>query len=143
MDVFDKPGETGPRVLIVDDEAGICLLLKELLDGVGYRCQTASSGEQALAILLQQKFDALISDVRMPGMSGLELLEVVGPKYPRLSFLVATGVENVTVGVSAMKKGAADYLLKPLHLDAVAVAVERALEKKRLELEVEAYRNRL
>ena len=131
------------RILVVDDEPLICTILDEGLSREGFECRTAGGGEEALRILEHEPFDALISDLRMPGMSGLQLLEAVRPKYPRLSFLVATAEDSVHVGVTAMKRGAADYLLKPLHLDAVTIAVERALEKKRLELEVEAYRGRL
>ncbi len=85
MDALNKPGESRPRVLIVDDEAGICLLLNELLNDAGYQCQTASSGEQALEILRQQEFAALISDLRMPGMSGLALLEAARAQHPNLT----------------------------------------------------------
>jgi response regulator RpfG family c-di-GMP phosphodiesterase len=90
-----------------------------------------------------ERFDAIISDLRMPGISGMALLEAARAKYPRMSFLMATGVDNVRVGVEAMKRGADDYLVKPFRLDAVVAAVERALEKKRLELQVETYREHL
>jgi putative nucleotidyltransferase with HDIG domain len=79
----------------------------------------------------------------MPHISGLALLEVVRAKYPHMSFLMATGVDNVRVAVEAMKLGVDDYLVKPFRLEAIAVAVQRALEKKRLEMEVEAYCERL
>ena len=137
------PNTPKARLLIVDDEPLIRAILIESLGLEGYECREAGGGEEALHILEEAQFDALISDLRMPGMSGLELLEAARAKYPRLTFLVATGVDSVRVGVEAMKKGAADYLLKPFQLDMVALAIERALEKKRLELEVEAYRDRL
>jgi len=137
------PDNSKARLLIVDDEPLIRAILLESLGLEGYECREAGGGEEALHILEEQQFDALISDLRMPGMSGLELLEAARPKYPRLTFLIATGVDSVRVGVEAMKKGAADYLLKPFQLEMVALAIERALEKKRLELEVEAYRDRL
>ena len=131
------------RILIVDDEPSICTLLIEGLSPEGFECRTAESGVEAINILEQETFDALISDLRMPGISGLALLEAVRAKYPRMSFLIATGVDNVRVGVEAMKLGADDYIVKPFRLEAVVLAVERALEKKRLELEVESYRERL
>jgi len=116
--------------LIVDDEAGICLLLKELLNDAGYYCQTVSSGEQALEILLQQEFDALISDLRMPGMSGLALLEVARAQYPKMILLLATGAGDVQTGIEATKHGAHDYLVKPFRLDAVVATLRRALQNK-------------
>jgi len=85
----------------------------------------------------------VISDLRMPGMSGMELLRTVRAQYPRVTFLVATGVDDVRVGIEAMKEGAADYLLKPFQLDAVVVSVARALENKRLSRQIEQYRKNL
>jgi PAS domain S-box-containing protein len=131
------------RILVVDDEPSICALLIEGLTPEGFECRAVAGGAEAIKLLERERFDALISDLRMPGISGLALLETARTKYPWMSFLIATGVDNVRVGVDAMKQGADDYILKPFRLETVAVAVERALEKKRLELEVEAYRERL
>jgi len=131
------------RILIVDDEPSICTLLVEGLTPEGFECRAAGGGLEAINILERERFDALISDLRMPQISGLALLEAARAKYPRMSFLIATGVDNVRVGVEAMKLGADDYLVKPFRLEAVVTALERALEKKRLELEVETYRERL
>jgi len=131
------------RILIVDDELSICTLLTEGLSAEGFECQAASSGSEAINILEIERFDALICDLRMPDISGLSLLEVARSEYPRMSCLIATGVDDVRVGVEAMKLGADDYLVKPFRLEAVVVAVERALHKKRLELEVASYRENL
>jgi len=131
------------RILIVDDEPSNCTLLIEGLSPEGFECRAAGGGEEALSILEIERFDALISALRMPGISGLTLLETARTKYPWMSFLIATGADNVRVGVEAMKQGADDYILKPFRLETVAMAVERALEKKRLGIEVEAYRERL
>jgi PAS domain S-box-containing protein len=131
------------RILVVDDEPSICALLVEGLTPEGFECRATSSGVEAIKLLECERFDALISDLRMPGVSGLALLETARTKYPWMSFLIATGVDNVRVGVDAMKQGADDYILKPFRLERVVIAVDRALEKKRLELEVEAYRERL
>ena len=76
-------------------------------------------------------------------MSGMELLRIVRSEYPHITFLVATGVDDVRVGVAAMKEGAADYLLKPFQLDGVVMSVARALENKRLAQKIEDYRKNL
>src|SRR5271157_5457590 len=131
------------RILVVDDEPSICALLVEGLTPEGFECRAASSGAEAIKLLECERFDALISDLRMPGISGLTLLETARTKYPWMSFLIATGVDNVRVGVEAMKQGADDYILKPFRLETVALAVDRALKKKRLGIEVKAYRERL
>lgn len=129
--------------MVVDDEPAVCRLLSEGLGREGFECKTVTSGEEALRMLPLEPFDVVISDLRMPGLSGLALLEAVRAKYPRLSFLMATGVNNVRVGVAAMKQGAADYLVKPFQIEAVVASVERAMEKKRMELQLENYHQRL
>jgi len=131
------------RILIVDDEPRVCTALIQALSGRGYECRATNSGSEAVDILEAERFDALICDLRMPGMSGLSVLEVSRSKYPWMSCLIASGVNNVEVVVGTMKQGADDFILKPFRVEALAVAVERALEKKRLEIELDAYRHRL
>jgi len=136
--------DPGPvRALLVDDEVAICSLLSDKLSREGFECQCASSGEEALKSLAEGAYDLVISDLRMPGISGLELLEEVRRRYPRSAFLMATGVDDVQTGVEAMRKGAGDYLVKPFQLEEIISRVKQVLEKKRLELEVENYRHHL
>ncbi len=131
------------RVLIVDDEASIRQLLSQKLSGEGFGCESCSSGEEALLLLQSQPFDAIISDLHMPGMSGLKLLEETRATNPHLAFLMGTGEDDIQLGIEAMKQGAADYLVKPLELGGVVRALKRALDMKRLEEEVENYRRHL
>jgi cyclic di-GMP phosphodiesterase len=135
-----QPLTNGMRLLIVDDEISVCMLLSQKLTRAGYRCSTATSALRALELINAEQFDAIISDMRMPGMTGLELLAQVHEKYPDIAFLMATAEDDVRKGVQAMKYGAADYILKPFDLDLVLRGVNRALEKKRLEKELEEYR---
>ncbi len=131
------------RILLVDDEPQICGLLSAKLTEEGFACTCSSEAREALTMLKEESFDAIISDLRMPGISGLILLEEGRKKSPRPAFLMVTGVDDIRVGIRAMKDGADDYLLKPLQLDGVVASLDRALEKKRLELEVENYRQHL
>jgi cyclic di-GMP phosphodiesterase len=131
------------RILAVDDEQAVCLLVCERLTTAGFECRNCSSGAQALELLKSEAFDLIISDLNMPGMSGLQLLETVHKKYPHSAFLIVTGVDDIRVATQAMKEGADDYLVKPFQFDAVLASVQRALKKKRLELEVEQYRQNL
>jgi response regulator RpfG family c-di-GMP phosphodiesterase len=128
------------RVLIVDDELSIRKVLGAMLPQVAFMSRTAASGAEALKILQSEHQDAVISDLQMPGISGIELLAEVRRRYPQVAFLVATGVDDIRVGVRAMKQGADDYLVKPFDVDVVIVSLNRALEKKRLERQVENYR---
>ncbi len=131
------------KILVVDDEPSICLLLSERLGREGYVCRTSSSGEDALTLLRSEPADLVIADLRMPGMSGLELLDAVLEKFPGSAVMVATGFNDLHTGVEAMKKGAADYLVKPIDLDALISSVRRTLEKKKLEQEIANYRQNL
>jgi putative nucleotidyltransferase with HDIG domain len=131
------------RVLVVDDEPGIAKLLQDWMAQEGFECQVCTRSEEALALLNQRPFDAVISDLRMPGMTGLELLAKVRPQQPFLAFLMGTAVDDVRVGIQAMKQGADDYLVKPFRLENVLASVSRALERKALEREVGQYRQRL
>ena len=131
------------RVLIVDDEPSVGALLKERLSLEGYACRACTSGEEALRAMEKETFEVVISDVRMPQMSGLTLLEQAHKKYPRVAYLMATAEDDVRVGVQAMKHGAVDYLVKPIQLESLVVSVNRALAIKRMELELEDYRQDL
>src|SRR5271157_718580 len=113
------------HVLVVDDDPTICELLTTMLNLSGFISQSCTSGEEAFKLLSKYTFDAIISDLNMGGISGLELLEATRRLAPHTAFLMATGVSDVAVGVTAMKQGAADYLLKPFQLDAVMASLRR------------------
>ncbi|MGB2670735.1 MAG: HD domain-containing phosphohydrolase [Candidatus Acidiferrum sp.] len=131
------------RVLAVDDEQAACKLLAIMLRAPAFLCCTASSGEEALLALERESFDAVISDLQMPGIGGLELLAQVRRNYPHAAFLVTTGVDDVEVGVEAMRCGADDYLVKPLLENAVIASLKSALHKRHLEQQVKDYQERL
>jgi len=130
------------RVLVVDDEPAACKLLSIILHP-DYSCDTANNGAEALVALQRERFDAVISDLQMPGMSGMDLLLEARHRHPYVAFLVTTGVDDVDVGVQAMRSGADDYLVKPLVENVVVASLERALHKRHLEQEVEKYRQHL
>ena len=131
------------RVLAVDDEAPALRLLCLILSAPPFQCTAANNGEEAFAALQHHQFDAVISDLRMPGIGGMELLAGARRQHPHVAFLVTTGVDDVETGLNAMRAGADDYLVKPLLECAVLASLERSLLKRRLEREVEGYRQRL
>jgi len=143
MKVGMEPRVVRGRILIVDDEPGACDLLSEVLSRAGFQCAGCSNGGEALEALERENFDAVIADLRMPGTSGLSMLEQVRRKHPGTAFLVATVDDSVHTGVEAMKQGATDYLVKPLHMESVVSSVERGIRVKRLELDLQERRQDL
>ena len=137
-----NPSTSAPavRVLIVDDDLALRTILSVMLTHADFLCRTAACGEEALSLLARQEFEIVISDLRMPGISGIDLLIEVRQRYPRLAFLMVTGEDETRVGVRAMQLGADDYLLKPFDADVVLGSLHRALQKKKLEREVQEYR---
>ncbi len=117
-----------PKILAVDDQQIFLLLLENHLREAGFTPLTASVGQEALAILEQQAVDLLISDLMMPGMDGLELIEQVHTRHPGLPIIVLTGHGSVESAVEAMRRGAYDYLEKPYNPDVLGITIRRALD---------------
>ncbi len=116
------------RILIVDDDHGQRSLLESFLRGHGYDTQSAASGEAALQLLSEETFAMMISDVRMPGLSGLETLRRVRQKNSALPVLLVTAFADIRSAVTAMRDGAVNYLAKPIDLDELITSVRLALD---------------
>jgi DNA-binding NtrC family response regulator len=120
-------------ILIVDDEHDMLQLLKRSLEPeLNCHAQTATSGEQALQLLEAEFFDLVLADIKMPGMDGLRLLELIKKDSPQLTVVMMTAFGHIETAVEAMKRGAYDFVTKPFDLDALAVRLEKALERSRL-----------
>lgn len=113
-------------VLVVDDDDVIRETLLELLEA-DYQCQVASTAEEALRKLQDQRFDVVLTDVSMPGLSGRELLERVKELYPETPVIVVSGLSDQEQAHSLIDRGAFDYLLKPFRLEMVEESVKRAV----------------
>jgi len=131
------------KILVVDDERSILMLLKEALGQWDYQVTTAASATEALGILKSELFDALITDIRMPDMSGLELLREVKKQDESIEVVMMTGYPTIASAVQALKEGAYDYLSKPLILDELRHLMSRMMERKFLRGEIHTLRARL
>src|SRR5437764_13791194 len=126
------PPDTGdstpksPRVLIVDDDAGQRSLLDSFLRSQGFDTVPVASGENALEVLRAGQFTMMISDVRMPGMSGLETLRQARKEQAVLPVLLVTAYADIREAVGAMRDGAVNYLAKPIDLDELLLTVPQA-----------------
>ncbi len=131
------------KVLIVDDEESIRSILSRKLEAEGYSCMTASDGQEAVDTASTQDFDLVLTDIKMPGMSGIEVLSWIVSEQPDTCVIMITALADAQTAVEAMKLGAYDYVTKPFDLDALGMRVEKALERRRLVLENRGYQARL
>lgn len=122
------------RVLIVDDEQIVCDLLYEDLSERGYQCTTVLNGDEAMAKLKEQDFDVALLDIRLPGMSGMEVLQEIWLNHPKIATIMITVVNDVDTVVESMKLGASDYIVKPFETDKVDASIRTALEAKQAAL---------
>ncbi|MEA2497858.1 MAG: cyclic di-GMP phosphodiesterase [Actinomycetota bacterium] len=130
-------------VLVVDDEAMVRRNLTRLLTGQGYSCTTASSADEARAALANEEFDLILSDVNMPGGSGLELLEDVARNHPDTATVMVTGVDDRALAERAMDMGAYGYVIKPFEANEILIDISNALRRRMLEIENRRHREKL
>ncbi len=123
-------------VYVVDDEAALAEGIRMLLEG-RHRVKTFTSAEPALKAMEEERPDLVLLDIGLPGMSGIEALERIRKKWPEILVVMITAYEDVSTVVSAMKQGAYDYVVKPIHMDTLEAGIDRALESIRLKKEVQ------
>jgi len=121
-----------PTVLIVDDEKTICDLLCEVLGEQGYVCDVALSADDALAKLKERSFDVALLDIKMPGMSGMDLLMTIGEWHRMTPIIMITAVNDANTAVEALKRGASDYIVKPFTLDEIRARIAAVLRNRKL-----------
>lgn len=137
--IHNHPG----RILVVEDDQALRELLIEELTDAGYEIRSAGDAETAMAALREQPSELVVSDLRLPGASGLELLRALNEHPSRPGFIMITAFGTVEQAVDALKQGADDFLTKPLKLDHLRISVERVLQRRRLQEEVTRYRKLL
>ncbi len=129
-----------PRILIADDDANLRWVLTTQLEDAGYEVAAAADGEQALAAIEREPPALLLTDLKMPGLSGIALLRRARAIDPELPVIIITAFGSIESAVEAVKAGAYDYLTKPIDYDELVLVVGRALEHHRLVEEVRALR---
>jgi len=132
------------RILIVDDEEPIRDFVSAMLSSANFVCSQAASGKEALALLDSgEEYELMLSDLMMPVMDGIALLEASKERYPDMPVVMVTAVTDVSIALNAIRNGAYDYLLKPFEREQLLATVRRALENRRLKLENRAYQTNL
>ncbi len=120
------------RILVVDDEEPVRNLLQRILGEAGYDVDTAANGQEALDKASQLKARVVLLDIKMPGMSGMEVLQQITTNWPETCVIMATAAGDAETAVEAMKAGAYDYITKPFDRDDVVLKVQKAIEKRDL-----------
>jgi DNA-binding NtrC family response regulator len=134
MPASTKPhGDTS--VLVVDDEDGIRQALERFLTRLGYKVQQAASAPEALQLLAGAKPTAMLSDIRMPNMSGVELVPKALAVDPDVAIIMLTAIDEPRTAIECLKLGAFDYLIKPVDLDELELSLQSALRSRQLEID--------
>jgi DNA-binding response OmpR family regulator len=128
------------KILIIDDEPALRQTLARILQQVGLEVTTANDGEQGLAFLDSSQFDLVYMDIRMPGLAGLDVLELMRSKYPGLPVVLFTAQPDLNSAVEALRRGATDYLLKPLKPELIiertkTILIAQIKERRRREIQ--------
>jgi len=131
------------RVMVVDDEESVRNLLQRTLEGAGYNVVTAANGQEALDTVSELEISVALLDIKMPGLSGIEVLKQITIEHPLICVIMVSAMVDTTTAIEAMKLGAYDYVIKPFNPDDVVLAVRRGFERRRLWLENENHRQRL
>jgi putative two-component system response regulator len=134
---------SGARLIIVDDEEPIRRMLARLLDRNGYVCDAVEDAEQAQAAMQRQSYDLVLTDMDMPGISGLDLIMQVKQDFPETATVMVTGMDDTTLANTALELGAYGYILKPFEPNEVLINVANALRRRNLEVENRNHRHRL
>ncbi|MEL5993570.1 sigma-54-dependent transcriptional regulator [Hymenobacter segetis] len=132
-----------PRILIIDDEKAIRNTLKEILEFEGYKVDQAEDGPAGLDLLIQQKYDVVLCDIRMPKMDGLEVLTRAQAMGTDAAFIMVSAHGSIDTAVEATKKGAYDFLPKPPDLNRLLVTVRNALDRTKLVTETKTLKKKL
>ncbi len=123
------------KILVVDDDSLMQDYLSEILNRSGFYVELASAGEEAMGRIKKEDYDIILSDIRMPNMGGMELLQTVKRYLPDAKVVMMTAYGTVQNAVEAMKLGAFEYVMKPFSADEIELVIKRALDQKKLELE--------
>jgi putative two-component system response regulator len=134
---------TGERILVVDDEPAITQLVARRIASKGYPCDTCDSASRAIECIQEKEYVLVISDINMPGMSGIDLLSWVKKSHPAIAFIMLTGIDDHATAVRALELGAFGYIIKPFEASELFISISNALRRRELELDRDRYEERL
>jgi DNA-binding NtrC family response regulator len=139
----DRSMASAIQILAVDDDAVACELLREVLEPEGYHVCTSTSGRSAVQLAREVPFDLAIVDIRMPDISGIEVLKALKRANREMPVLITTAYSSMDTAIQAIREGAFDYLSKPCKMEELTLTVKRALEQSKLLRENQYFRQEL
>ncbi|PYN18207.1 MAG: hypothetical protein DME05_01740, partial [Candidatus Rokuibacteriota bacterium] len=131
------------HILIVDDDRQVREVLHQIFLGAGYKCRLAGDGREGVEVFREMKPPLTVTDLKMPIMGGYELLQQVREEEPDAAVIVLTGAADVKTAIASLKLGAYDFIMKPVNVDELLIAAERALERRNLLIERRQYQELL
>jgi putative two-component system response regulator len=135
--------QTKTNILVVDDEPSICHLVSRLLEKQGYGCATCESAMEAVKKIESGPYELVISDIMMPGMTGIDLLARIKKSHPDIAFIMLTAIDDHDTAVRALDLGAFGYVIKPFEANELIINVVNSLQRRELEMERNRYEDRL
>jgi DNA-binding NarL/FixJ family response regulator len=139
----EQPATRVINILVVDDEKPIRILLKRILEKNGYQCTTVSNGKEARTSLRETHFDLLLSDIKMPGESGVDLVRYVASEYPDTAIIMVTVIEDRETAHLVLELGVYGYVIKPFDESQILITIANALRRRDLEQHERQYREDL
>jgi putative two-component system response regulator len=143
VQVDDEGARKQTRILVVDDEEQVRRLLNRLLESNGYSCETAQDASEAAALMGAEHFDLLLTDMSMPGDSGLDLIRVAAALQPDIATVMVTGLDDREIANAALELGAYGYIIKPFQSNEILISVTNALRRRALEIEHRGHQTHL
>jgi DNA-binding NtrC family response regulator len=140
---METNGQLMPDILIIDDEKAIRKTLSEILSFEGYKLEEASDGEEGLKKFREKNYDAVLCDIKMPKLDGIEFLQKAGESNPDVPIIMISGHGNIETAVEAVKKGAFDYIAKPPDLNRLLITIRNALDRNSLVTETKALKRKV
>jgi len=131
--------ERTERILIVDDEPFIRDVLRKVVSGAGFMSDTAQNAQEAIQKLAESEYEMVLTDITMPGLDGLQLLQHVATQYTEIAVIMITGVTDLKSAIVALSSGAYDYVTKPFNVLELTSKIHKALERRRLVFENRQY----
>lgn len=130
--MFRPESKSKGRIILIDDDPGVTKIVKKFLDRSGHSVDTADSGEEGIRLIGNGDYDIVITDIYLPGMDGMAVLEKIKSINADVDIIVITGFGSIESAVSFMKAGAIDYISKPINFDHLDIIIQKTLERKEL-----------